>query len=67
MVELSCRYIQLYEIITRKEFEFQDGAEGAIADAIQKKCLIKMVSEMPHVVSKRKDSNSIFRVPLTLI
>jgi phosphoribosylaminoimidazole-succinocarboxamide synthase len=36
VVELSRRYVQLYETITGKEFEFQDGAEGAIADAIQK-------------------------------
>ena len=36
VVELSCRYIQLYETITGKEFEFQDGAEGDIADTIQK-------------------------------
>ena len=36
VVKLSRRYIQLYETITWKEFEFQDGAEGAIADAIQK-------------------------------
>ena len=36
VVELSRRYIQLYETITGREFEFQDGAEGVIADAIQK-------------------------------
>jgi phosphoribosylaminoimidazole-succinocarboxamide synthase len=36
VVELARRYIKLYEMITGLEFEFQDGAEGAIADAIQK-------------------------------
>eukprot|EP00804_Cyclotella_cryptica_P025618 CCRYP_002832-RA/>CCRYP_002832-RA protein AED:0.14 eAED:0.14 QI:105/1/1/1/1/1/3/1406/336 len=36
VVELSRRYIKLYETITGKDFEFQDGAESAIAEAIQK-------------------------------
>lgn len=36
VVELSRRYVKLYETITGKDFEFQDGAEGAIAEAIQK-------------------------------
>ena len=36
VVELSRRYIKLYELIVGKEFEFQDGAEGAIAEAIQR-------------------------------
>lgn len=36
VVELSRRYIKLYETITGKEFEFQTGAEGEIASAIQK-------------------------------
>lgn len=36
VVELARRYIQLYEMITGLEFEFQDGAESAIADAIQR-------------------------------
>jgi phosphoribosylaminoimidazole-succinocarboxamide synthase len=36
VVELSRRYVKLYETITGKEFEFQDGAESLIADAIQK-------------------------------
>jgi len=35
VVELSRRYIKLYETITGKEFEFQEGAENAIAEAIQ--------------------------------
>ena len=35
VVELSRRYIKLYETITGKEFEFQTGAEGEIASAIQ--------------------------------
>lgn len=35
VVELSRRYIKLYETITGKEFEFQEEAEGAIAEAIQ--------------------------------
>ena len=35
VVELSRTYIQLYETITGKDFEFQDGAEGVIAEAIQ--------------------------------
>lgn len=38
VVELSRRYIKLYEIITGKEFEFQEGAENVIAEAIQKSC-----------------------------
>ena len=36
VVELSRRYIKLFETITGKDFEFQEGAEGAIAEAIQK-------------------------------
>ena len=36
VVELSRRYIKLYETITGKEFEFLDGAESAIAEAIQR-------------------------------
>ena len=36
VVELSRRYIKLYETITGKKFDFQEGAEGAIAEAIQK-------------------------------
>ncbi len=36
VVELARRYIKLYEMITGLEFEFQNDAEGAIADAIQK-------------------------------
>jgi phosphoribosylaminoimidazole-succinocarboxamide synthase len=36
VVELARRYIKLYEMITGLEFEFQEGAEGAIAEAIQK-------------------------------
>eukprot|EP00984_Skeletonema_dohrnii_P000983 scaffold316_cov122-Skeletonema_dohrnii-CCMP3373.AAC.15 len=36
VVELSRRYVKLYETITGKEFEFQKGAEGAVAEAIQK-------------------------------
>jgi len=35
VVELARRYIKLYEMITGLEFEFQEGAEGAIAEAIQ--------------------------------
>ena len=35
VVELSRRYISLFEMITWKEFEFNDGAESKIADAIQ--------------------------------
>lgn len=35
VVELSRRYIKLYEMITGKDFEFQEGAEGEIANAIQ--------------------------------
>lgn len=35
VVELSRRYIKLYEMITGEDFEFQEGAESAIADAIQ--------------------------------
>ncbi|GFH56116.1 succinoaminoimidazolecarboximide ribonucleotide synthetase [Chaetoceros tenuissimus] len=33
--ELSRRYISLYEMITGKEFEFSEGAEGRIASAIE--------------------------------
>ena len=33
--ELSRRYISLYEMITNKEFEFSEGAEGKIAAAIE--------------------------------
>ena len=36
VTELSRRYIQLYQMITGKKFEFLDGAESAIAEAIQK-------------------------------
>ncbi len=36
VVELSRRYIKLYETITGAEFEFLEGAENAIAEAIQK-------------------------------
>jgi hypothetical protein len=35
-VELSYRYIKLYEMITGNDFEFQEGAESAIAESIQK-------------------------------
>lgn len=34
VTELSRRYISLYEMITGKEFEFTEGAESKIADAI---------------------------------
>jgi len=33
--ELSRRYISLYEMITSKAFEFSEGAEGKIAEAIE--------------------------------
>lgn len=36
VVELSRRYINLYETITGSEFEFREGAERDIAEAIQK-------------------------------
>lgn len=36
VVELSKRYITLYELITGREFEFREGSEGEIAEAIQK-------------------------------
>lgn len=36
VVELSRRYIKLYETITGNDFEFQDAAESAIAEAIHK-------------------------------
>ena len=36
VVELSRRYINLYETITGREFEFREGAERDIAEAIQK-------------------------------
>ena len=35
VAELSRRYISLYEMITWKEFEFDDNAEGKIASAIK--------------------------------
>ncbi len=34
VVELSRRYVSLYEMITGKEFEFTEGAEGKIAESI---------------------------------
>lgn len=36
VVELSRRYISLYEMITGKEFEFTEGAESKIAQSISK-------------------------------